>query len=105
MDEGFGRRAFQAQIHVTQGSTETNIQRVYHNEKGENPRTTSAARIPLLMLTAGSPYPDNPTPAALTMPDFATLPEGFGRGEDATNRPVYLAVLEEWAECTVSAQL
>ena len=54
------------------------------------------------MCTTGSPDPDNPTPATLTMPNFDTLPEGFGQGEDATNRPVYLTVLEEWAECTVS---
>ncbi|EIW59691.1 uncharacterized protein TRAVEDRAFT_121678 [Trametes versicolor FP-101664 SS1] len=45
------------------------------------------------------PYPKNPAPAQLTMPDFSKAPGGFGSPQTASDKTVQLAVLEEWAGC------
>jgi hypothetical protein len=47
------------------------------------------------------PYPKNPPPADLVMPDFSRSPGGFADGMSASNKAVYLAVLEEWNDCSV----
>ncbi|KAI0662078.1 hypothetical protein C8Q70DRAFT_962497 [Cubamyces menziesii] len=47
------------------------------------------------------PYPKNPAPPQLTMPDFSVSPGGFGPSQTATNKTVQLAVLEEWAGCEI----
>jgi hypothetical protein len=49
--------------------------------------------------------PANPAPAQLVMPDFSKSPGGFGNGATATNKTVYLAVVEEWAQCLVSVKM
>ncbi|KAI0366898.1 hypothetical protein BV20DRAFT_971200 [Pilatotrama ljubarskyi] len=45
------------------------------------------------------PYPKNPAPPQLTMPDFSKSPGGFGGAHSASDQTVQLAVLEEWAGC------
>jgi hypothetical protein len=50
---------------------------------------------------AAVPYPKNPPPASLTMPDFSRSPGGFADGQFASNKAVYIAVLEEWNDCSV----
>ncbi|KAF9013542.1 hypothetical protein BDQ17DRAFT_610937 [Cyathus striatus] len=45
----------------------------------------------------GNPYPSNPPPQQLVMPNFAKLPKGFGCGINASNQTVYIAVIEEYA--------
>ena len=50
----------------------------------------------------GNPDPTNPPPPTFTMPDFSSSPGGFGTGKHATNKPVYLVVLEESSGCEVS---
>ncbi|GJE91616.1 hypothetical protein PsYK624_077660 [Phanerochaete sordida] len=42
------------------------------------------------------PYPKNPLPSVLTMPDFSVAPGGFGSGEHASNLPLQLTVIEEF---------
>lgn len=49
-----------------------------------------------------NPYPTNPPPAQLVMPNFSLSPGGFGQGAVATNLKVWLAVIEEWRQCGVS---
>ncbi|KAJ8463864.1 hypothetical protein ONZ51_g9979 [Trametes cubensis] len=51
------------------------------------------------------PYPKNPAPPQLTMPDFSVSPGGFGPSQTATNKTVQLAVLEEWAGCEIDGPL
>ncbi|KAK7681587.1 hypothetical protein QCA50_015320 [Cerrena zonata] len=42
------------------------------------------------------PYPKNPAPDHLTMPDFSQPEGGFGAGKAATNYQFQLVVIEEW---------
>jgi hypothetical protein len=35
------------------------------------------------------------------MPNFSHSPGGFAIGESASNKTVYLAVIEEWNTCSV----
>ncbi|KIP05179.1 hypothetical protein PHLGIDRAFT_108593 [Phlebiopsis gigantea 11061_1 CR5-6] len=42
------------------------------------------------------PYPTNPPPSQLTMPDFSKAPGGFAAGAEASNLPVKFVVVEEW---------
>ncbi|OSD07417.1 hypothetical protein PYCCODRAFT_1430664 [Trametes coccinea BRFM310] len=51
------------------------------------------------------PYPKNPAPAQLTMPDFSKAPAGWAGAQSASNKTVQLAVLEEWAGCDTDAPL
>ncbi|EEB89748.1 hypothetical protein MPER_12123 [Moniliophthora perniciosa FA553] len=44
----------------------------------------------------GVPYATHPAPAQLVMPDFSRYYSGFGGGDYASDRKVYLAVLEEY---------
>jgi hypothetical protein len=53
------------------------------------------------MYRVAVPYPKNPPPAQLIMPDFSKSPGGFADGKSASNAAVYLAVLEEWNSCSV----
>jgi hypothetical protein len=48
-----------------------------------------------------NPYPTNLPPANLVMPDFSKSPGGFGVGATASNKKIYLAVLEEYANGSV----
>ena len=48
-----------------------------------------------------NPYPANLPPANLVMPDFSKSPGGFGAGVAASNKKIYLAVLEEYANGSV----
>ncbi|GBE85067.1 hypothetical protein BKA93DRAFT_733296 [Sparassis latifolia] len=45
------------------------------------------------------PWPTNPPPSQLTMPDFSTVESGWGRGFNCTNCTFYITVLEEWDDC------
>jgi hypothetical protein len=56
----------------------------------------------LTWLVSAVPYAYNPAPPNLTMPNFANAQGGFGSGKPATNATFYFAVLEEWADGTVS---
>ncbi|KAI0702287.1 hypothetical protein BC835DRAFT_105133 [Cytidiella melzeri] len=48
------------------------------------------------------PYPTNPAPAQLTMPDFSkNPPAGFAAGESAHDVRMQLLVIEEWGNGTV----
>jgi hypothetical protein len=49
----------------------------------------------------GNQYPINPAPPTLVMPNFSQRPGGFAAGATGSNVLVYLAVLEEWAQCSV----
>ncbi|KAI0056087.1 hypothetical protein BV25DRAFT_1872905 [Artomyces pyxidatus] len=51
------------------------------------------------------PYPSNPAPAQLVMPDFSKNQGGFGAGQNATNANFYLMVMEQWDDCQASASL
>ncbi|EPQ54454.1 hypothetical protein GLOTRDRAFT_139041 [Gloeophyllum trabeum ATCC 11539] len=42
------------------------------------------------------PYPTNPPPSQLVMPNLAQSPGGFGAGATAVDATFYLVVLEEW---------
>ncbi|EIN12882.1 hypothetical protein PUNSTDRAFT_60385 [Punctularia strigosozonata HHB-11173 SS5] len=46
-----------------------------------------------------NPWPVNPPPAQLVMPNFSISPGGFGTGKTASDVPMYLAVVEEYLEC------
>ncbi|KAI0352669.1 hypothetical protein OH77DRAFT_1362943, partial [Trametes cingulata] len=50
------------------------------------------------------PYPKNPPPPQLTMPDFSKSPGGFGGARTASDQTVQLAVLEEWAGCEIDVR-
>ncbi|OJT13825.1 hypothetical protein TRAPUB_9595 [Trametes pubescens] len=54
---------------------------------------------------AAVPYPKNPAPAQLTMPDFSKAPGGFGSAQTASDQTVQLAVLEEWSGCETDTPL
>lgn len=53
------------------------------------------------------PYPTNPPPPQLTMPDFSQSPGGFAAGAEASNLTVQLTVIEEYGDFqpTVGRQL
>ena len=48
----------------------------------------------------GNPFPTNLPPTTLTMPDFSSFQGGFGEGMNASNKKVWLTVLEETQGCT-----
>ncbi|KAI0822030.1 hypothetical protein BC628DRAFT_1278011, partial [Trametes gibbosa] len=50
------------------------------------------------------PYPKNPAPPQLTMPDFSKSPGGFGSTQTASDQTVQLAVLEEWSGCDLDVR-
>lgn len=45
------------------------------------------------------PYPKNPAPAQLVMPDFSKAPGGFGAGATGSDIKMYFVVLEEYNTC------
>jgi len=45
------------------------------------------------------PYPTNPAPAQLTMPDFSVVQSGWGRGFSCDNCTFQIMVMEEWDDC------
>jgi hypothetical protein len=47
--------------------------------------------------TKGNPFPKNPAPATLTMPDLSKNLGGFGSGASASNKEMALVVIEEYA--------
>lgn len=47
------------------------------------------------------PFPINPAPPRLMMPNFAQPLGGFGRGESASDETFFFAVLEEYGDCEV----
>ncbi|KAI0670982.1 hypothetical protein C8Q78DRAFT_1069688 [Trametes maxima] len=51
------------------------------------------------------PYPKNPAPAQLTMPDFSKSPGGFGSSRIASDQTVNLVVLEEWSGCEIDVRV
>ena len=55
-----------------------------------------------MLIMLAMPYPTNPAPSNLTMPNFAEGQGGFGTGKTASNATFYLTVLEEWDDCGVS---
>ena len=54
------------------------------------------------MHLVANPFPKNLPPNDLRMPDFTVGRRGSVGGESATNLKVWLTVLEEWKDCTVS---
>ncbi|KIY71209.1 hypothetical protein CYLTODRAFT_419061 [Cylindrobasidium torrendii FP15055 ss-10] len=44
------------------------------------------------------PYPSNPAPSELVMPDFSQKHGGFGMGASGANATMYLTVIEEYAD-------
>ncbi|KAI0632039.1 hypothetical protein C8Q77DRAFT_1074143 [Trametes polyzona] len=60
----------------------------------------------VLPLCGGAvPYPKNPPPPQLTMPDFSKSPGGFGSSRSASDQTMQLAVIEEWSGCAIDAPL
>ena len=56
----------------------------------------------LSFLRIAVPYPKNPAPDHLTMPDFSKPQGGFGAGKVASNYQFQLMVIEEWDDGVVS---
>lgn len=52
-------------------------------------------------LATAVPYPQNPAPPNLTMPNFDLPQGGFGGGNEASNSTFWVMVLEEWDDCEV----
>ncbi len=51
------------------------------------------------------PYPKNPAPAQLTMPNFSQSQGGWGSPQSASDKTWQLAVIEEWDGCDATVSV